>query len=171
MEIHFTPMFANAFQFALDKATVEGKVTIGLLAVVSLFSWTVMITKGRQLYRAHKAGKKFFAAYRETRDPLELFNKKEDYTGAPAFEVYLAGTEELAYHLKNNPVEVKARPKFSSHHQPEAVREIHTDFIARARVIKISSSSFESVRVVLERAVGAQAISLEKGIPHHLGRE
>ncbi len=157
-------MFANAFQFALDKATVEGKVTIGLLAVVSLFSWTVMITKGRQLYRAQKAGKKFFAAYRETRDPLEMFNKKEDYTGAPAFEVYLAGTEELAYHLKNNPVEVKSRPKVRSHHQPDAGREIPTDFIARSRVIKISSSSFDSVRVVLERAVGAQAISLEKGL-------
>ena len=164
MDIHFTPMFANAFQFALDKATVEGKVTIGLLAVVSLFSWTVMITKGRQLYRAHKAGKEFFAAYRAARDPLELFNRKEDYTGAPAFEVYLAGTEELAYHLKNNPVEVRSRPKFNSDDQPEALRELHTDIIARSRVIKISSSSFESVRVVLERAVGAQAISLEKGM-------
>jgi len=164
MDIQFTPMFANAFQFALDKATLEGKITIGLLALVSLFSWSVMITKGRQLYRAQKAGKKFFAAYRETRDPLELFNKKEDFTGAPAFEVYLAGTEELAYHLKNNPVEVKSRRRSHSRGQPDAVREIHTDFIARSQVTKISSSSFESVRVVLERAVGAQAISLEKGL-------
>ena len=104
MEMQFTPIFANALSFAFEKATIEGKVTIGLLAIVSLFSWTVMINKARQLYLAHKAGKEFFAAFRATRDPLELFNQKSDFSGAPAFEVYAAGAEELAYHLKNNPV-------------------------------------------------------------------
>jgi len=39
-----------------------------LLALVSLFSWTVIITKGRQIYRAHRSGKKFFAVYRATRE-------------------------------------------------------------------------------------------------------
>jgi hypothetical protein len=154
MDIQCTPFFANAFQFALDKATIEGKFTIGLLAIVSLFSWTVIITKGRQLYRANKAGKKFFAAYRATRDPLDLFNRKEDFTGAPAFEVYAAGTEELAYHLKNNPVTVKARPRSpSSAGQPAVALEANTDFFARSIVTKISHSSFESVKVSLERAV------------------
>jgi biopolymer transport protein ExbB/TolQ len=165
MDIQCTPFFANAFQFALDKATIEGKFTIGLLAIVSLFSWTVMITKGRQLYRATKAGKKFFAAYRATRDPLDLFNRKEEFTGAPAFEVYASGTEELAYHLKNNPVTVKARHRSpSSAGQPMAALEANTDLLARSIVTKISHSSFESVKVSLERAVSAQAISLEKGM-------
>jgi biopolymer transport protein ExbB/TolQ len=164
MELHFEPFFANAFQFALEKATPEGKVTIALLALVSLLSWTVMISKARQLYRAQKAGKRFFTAYRSTRDPLEIFNRKEDFTGAPAFEVYNLGAEELAYHLKNNPVVVNARPKGMPPGQNEAAREIHTDFFARSMTTKISSSSFESVKVVLERAVSAQAISLEKGM-------
>lgn len=95
MEVQFTPIFANAFSFAFEKATVEGKITIGLLAVVSMFSWTVMINKARQLYLAHKAGKKFFAVFRATRDPLELFKQRGDYTGAPALEMYAAGAEEL----------------------------------------------------------------------------
>src|SRR5436190_7343539 len=99
-----TPFLANAFKFAMEKATVEGKITIGLLVVVSLLSWTVIINKALQLYKASKMAKKFFEAYRTTRDPMDLFNKGSEFNGAPAYEVYYAGAEELAYHLKNNPV-------------------------------------------------------------------
>lgn len=159
MQIELMPIFANAMTFALEKSTIEGKVTIGLLAIVSLFSWTVIIKKARQLYLAQKAGKKFFEAYRATRDPLELFNKKSDFTDAPAFEVYAAGAEELAYHLKNNPVTVRAKAKSSG----EAATG-HTDHLAKSTVTKVSGSAFESVRVVLDRSVGQQALSLEKGM-------
>jgi biopolymer transport protein TolQ len=159
MQIEFMPIFANAMTFALEKATIEGKVTIGLLAVVSLFSWTVIIKKARQLYLAQKAGRKFFEAYRTTRDPLELFNKKSDFTDAPAFEVYAAGAEELAYHLKNNPVTVRAKAKSSGE-----ASSGHTDHLAKSTVTKVSGSAFESVRVVLDRSVGQQALSLEKGM-------
>src|SRR6267154_2738049 len=66
------PLFASgALRFAFEKATIEGKITIGVLIVVSIFSWTVIISKARQLYRARKIGKKFFIAYRATRYPLE----------------------------------------------------------------------------------------------------
>jgi len=61
------PLLASgALQFAFEKATTEGKVTIGVLIIVSLFSWTVIITKFRQLYRARKMGTRFFASYRST---------------------------------------------------------------------------------------------------------
>ena len=76
----FHPMLASiALQFAFEKATTEGKITIGVLAVVSLFSWTVIFTKIRQLYLARKMARKFFTAFRATRDPLEIFRKQEDY--------------------------------------------------------------------------------------------
>ena len=160
----FNPIFANALQFAFDKATTEGKVTIIMLAVVSMISWTVIIQKGRQLYRATKSGKKFFAAYRGTRDPLELFQQKTDFTGAPAFEVYQAGAEELAYQLKNNPVPVRPSSAGRNVQSHKATEAPHTNFIAKSITTKISASSFDSVRVILERAVSAQAISLEKGM-------
>ncbi|MCX8154893.1 MAG: MotA/TolQ/ExbB proton channel family protein [Verrucomicrobiae bacterium] len=139
VDLMTTPLLANALQFAFEKATTEGKVTITMLVIVSLFSWTVIIRKARQLYLARKWTKRFFSAYRATRDPLDLYRKQEDYTGSPAFEVYFTGAEELDYHLKNNPVNVKGRTK-------------------------ISQASFESVKVALERAVSAQALSLEKGM-------
>ena len=63
--IPFSPIFASALDFAFKKATTEGKITIGVLLILSIFSWTVIITKARQLYRARKTARKFFKAYRE----------------------------------------------------------------------------------------------------------
>ncbi len=159
----FTPILANALKFAIDKATIEGKLTIILLILVSFTSWTVIINKARQLYKASKMARKFFSAYRATRDPMDLFNKDEEFNGAPAFEVYYTGVEELAYHLKNNPVQV-VRIASANNNLPEEARGAQTDLLARSITTKISNPSFESVKVAIERAVSAQAMSLEKGM-------
>ena len=106
--IAFSPFFASgALRFAFEKATTEGKMTICALIVLSIFSWTVIITKSRQLYRARKAGKKFFAAYRDTRDPLELARRGDEFDGAPAYELYYTGAEDVEYHLMTNPVRIE----------------------------------------------------------------
>lgn len=132
-------MASGALQFAFEKATTEGKITIGVLFCLSLFSWTIIITKFRQLYLARKWTKKFSAAYGETRDPLEIRRKKAEYPGSPAFALYELGAEELEYQLRNNAVTVRGEPR-------------------------ISSSSFEAVKVVLEEAASAEAMALEKGM-------
>ena len=91
-EIAFSPFFASgALRFAFEKATTEGKATICALIILSIFSWTVIITKARQLYRARRAARKFFKAYRETRDPLDLARHGEEFDGAPAYELYYTG--------------------------------------------------------------------------------
>ena len=55
---------SGALQFAFDKATMEGKITIAALVVLSFFSWTVIVTKTRQLYLAVKLTRKFIAGRR-----------------------------------------------------------------------------------------------------------
>jgi biopolymer transport protein ExbB/TolQ len=153
------PMLAaNAFQFVIEKATTEGKITIGTLLVLSMFSWTIIITKFRQLWIARRASKKFFAAYAETRDPLDILKKNATFEGAPGYQLYVRGAEEVAYHLKNNPVDVKDATVVRS------VGDGNTDHLARARTTKVSAASFEAVKVVLEEAAAAQAMSLEKGM-------
>jgi biopolymer transport protein ExbB/TolQ len=155
------PLFASgALRFAFEKATTEGKITIGVLIVVSIFSWTVIISKARQLYRARKMGKKFFAAYRATRDPLDIYRRNEEFDGAPAYELYHTGGEETEYHLKNNPVQINRVQSIV----PGISTQAQTDIIARSITTKISHASFESVRVALERAASTQALSLEKGM-------
>ena len=159
-----SPFFASgALRFAFEKATTEGKMTICALVILSVFSWTVIITKGRQLYRARKAGKKFFSAYRETRDPLELARSGREFDGAPAYELYYTGAEETEYHLKNNPVQVAQLNRSTGSRVPTATGA-ETDIIARKITTKISAASFDQVRVALERAASAQALALEKGM-------
>jgi biopolymer transport protein ExbB/TolQ len=136
----FDPFFAaSAVQFAFDKATIEGKVTIGLLALLSLFSWTVIITKGRQIWRARRMSRKFLAAYRETREPMDLYRAKMEFDGAPAYEVYITAAAELNYHLDKSPVTNNGRKQ-------------------------ISLSAFDFVRGAMERTVSAQGMALEKGM-------
>lgn len=153
---------SNAIGFAYEHLTKEGFCTILALFVVSIFSWTVIITKARQLIRARKAGKKFFEGYRETRDPLELYRSNKEFDGAPAYELYVTGAEEMAYHLKNNPIQVTQVRSLG----PGSGRENYgeTDILARSITTKISRTSFESVQVALERAASNQALSLEKGM-------
>jgi biopolymer transport protein ExbB/TolQ len=135
-----TPLFADgALQFAFEKATTEGKITILVLFVLSLFSWTIIITKFRQLHLARKWAKRFFAAYGSTRDPLDIKNRGEVFLGAPAYQLYIRGADELDYHLKQNPVIINGQRR-------------------------ISPASFEAVKITLEEAAAAEAMSLEKGM-------
>ncbi|MBU6402055.1 MAG: MotA/TolQ/ExbB proton channel family protein [Verrucomicrobia bacterium] len=134
------PLFASgALQFAFEKATPEGKTTICALLILSLFSWTVIITKFRQLWIARKWTKRFFAAYNRGHDPLEIQRKTENFEGAPAYHLYSRGADEVDYHLKHNPVPVNGQSR-------------------------ISLASFDSVKAVLEEAAAAEAMALEKGM-------
>ena len=134
------PLFAaNAAVYAVQNATTEGKATVIALLVLSLFSWTIIIKKFHQLMIARKATRKFLAAYASTRDPLDIQRKGEEYDGAPAYQLYIRGADELAYQLKNNPVTVKGERR-------------------------ISMASFEGVKVALEEAASGEAMALEKGM-------
>ncbi|HTQ52349.1 MAG TPA: MotA/TolQ/ExbB proton channel family protein [Candidatus Acidoferrales bacterium] len=156
------PIFAsNAAVYAIQNATTEGKITVVVLLVLSLFSWTIIITKFRQLMIARQATRKFFAAYNSTRDPLDIQRRGEEFEGAPAYQLYIRGADELAYQLKNNPVQVEA----ITHPAPaEGEEHTNTDFLARSVSVKVSMASFEAVKVILEEAAGAEAVALEKGM-------
>src|SRR5580693_3046322 len=130
---------ANAAVYAIQNATTEGKVTVAALLILSLFSWSIIISKFRQLNTARKATAKFLAAYASTRDPLDIKRKGENFRGAPAYVLYIRGAEELDYQLQHNPVTVKGERR-------------------------ISNSSFDAVKVVLEEAAGNQALKLEKSM-------
>ncbi len=129
----------NAFSFALKQVSTEGYFTMTLLAVVSLFSGSVIISKAFQLSRARRTSKKFFAAWQATKDPLELARSGKEFVGAPAYEVYRAAAEELDLQLNHNPVSVKGS-------------------------IKVSQGSFDLVKMTLERTASAEAMALEKGM-------
>jgi len=131
------PLLASgALQFAFDKATPEGKATIIVLFFLSLFSWSIILTKARQLYLSRKWAARFFTAYNATRDPLEVKRGNATFPAAPAFRLYSSGATELEYQLGK----------------------------ATGSAGRISNSAFDAVKVVLEEAAGAEAMRLEKGM-------
>jgi biopolymer transport protein TolQ len=163
LSIH--PMFAfagGAAGYAIANATPEGKATFFVLLILSLFSWTIILSKFRQLLIASKSTKKFMTAYSATRDPLDIQRKGEDkaFDGAPAYQLYIRGADELAYQLKNNPVVVNSAAAFTPTDGPHT----NTDFLAKSTRVKISMPSFEAVKVILEEAASTEAIALEKGM-------
>jgi biopolymer transport protein TolQ len=134
------PILADgALQFAFEKATTEGKITIGALFVSSMFSWSIIITKSRQLAIARRTARRFFGAYAEIRDPLELRRAGTKFAGAPAFRLYNRGADELAYQLEHNPLAAQGKTR-------------------------VSLASFDAIKVVLEETAAAEAMSLEKGM-------
>jgi len=136
----FEPFLASsALQFAFEKSTLEGKLVIFSLLALSLFSWTVIITKLRQLFIARRTARKFFAAYESSRDPLEILKQGQEFEGAPAYQVYIRGADELKYQLENHPKMVDGQQQ-------------------------IGTGSLDAVKVTLEEATGSEALNLEKGM-------
>src|SRR5438128_8586176 len=89
---------AGGLLFAFDHATIAGKLVLLLLAIGSIFSWSIMITKLRVIQFARKQNARFLAAFRQDRQPLRLFEKNARFPGSPLFNVYRAGCREMAFH-------------------------------------------------------------------------
>src|SRR5947207_7195631 len=134
---------AGGLVFAFDHATIAGKLVLLLLAVVSIFSWSVMITKLRVIQFARKQNARFLGAFRQDRQPLRLFEKNARFPGSPIFNVYRAGCQEMTFHLLGS-------------------AEVDETFRARLGVPdKYTSPQMGAVTAAMERAVGETALELE----------
>jgi biopolymer transport protein TolQ len=147
---------SNAAAYAIQNATTEGRVTVVTLLGLSLFSWTIIFSKFRQLNVARRATKRFLDAYASTRDPLDIHRKGEVFKGAPAYQLYLHGADELTYQLENNPVKDLSASSVNG--------ELADSGSSAKSATKISTASFEAVKVILEETAATQAIALEKGM-------
>ena len=134
---------AGGIVFAFEHATVAGKMVLLLLAIGSIFSWSIMITKLRVIQFAKKQNLRFRAAFRQDRQPLRLFEKNARFAGSPNFNVYRAGCQELTFQLLGS-------------------AEVDETFRARLEIAdKISPAQMHAVNAAMERAVGETALGLE----------
>lgn len=134
---------SSGLVFAFDHATIAGKIILLLLAIGSIFSWSVMVTKLRVIRYARKQNVQFLHAFRQDRQPLRLFEKNARFPGSPLFNVYRAGCEEMAFQLLGSP-------------------EVDETFRARLGIAdKISPAQMGAVSAAMERAVGETALKLE----------
>ncbi len=141
----FIPTFlaAGGLLFAFEHSTVAGKLVLAILCIGSVFSWSVMITKLRVIQFARKQTKRFLAVFRKDRQPLRLFENHARFPGAPLFNVYRAGCQEMTFHLLGS-------------------TEVDETFRARLDVAeKITPAQMRAVNSAMERAVGETALELE----------
>jgi biopolymer transport protein TolQ len=134
---------AGGLLFAFEHCTVAGKMVLFFLAIVSIFSWSIMITKLRIVQFAKKQNARFRAAFRQDRQPLRLFEKNARFSGSPNFNVYRAGCQEMTFQMLGS-------------------AEVDETFRARLDISdKISPAQMHAVNAAMERAVGETALDLE----------
>ena len=134
---------AGGLLFAFEHSTIAGKLVLTLLCIVSVFSWSIMVTKLRVIQFARKQTARFLAAFRKDRQPLRLFESNARFPGAPLFNVYRAGCQEMTFHLLGS-------------------AEVDETFRARLEIAdKITPAQMGAVNAAMERAVGETALELE----------
>jgi biopolymer transport protein ExbB/TolQ len=134
---------AGGLLFAFNHATVAGKIVLLLLAIASIFSWSIMITKLRVIQFARKQNARLLAAFRQDRQPLRLFEKNARFPGSSVFNVYCAGCQEMTFQMLGS-------------------AEVDETFRARLDIAeKISPAQMGAVNAAMERAVGETALELE----------
>lgn len=89
----------SGFWFAIRESSWPGTVVCVVLAVLSCFSWAVMVSKLRVVSRAYSRDRQFLNRYRDERDPLALYESGDLVHGSPAAGIYHAGARELSFHL------------------------------------------------------------------------
>lgn len=134
---------ATGLMYALTEATWEGKLILLTLFMGSIFSWSVMVSKMRNLRLARLQNERFSALFRRSREPLRIYEQDVAFEGSPLYEIYRAGCEELAFQMLGS-------------------TEVDETFAARVESApKISSSQMRAVTAAMERAVGESALRLE----------
>ncbi|MCS6897232.1 MAG: MotA/TolQ/ExbB proton channel family protein [Nitrospira sp.] len=129
-------MSSGGVAFALSHATLEGKITISVLLVFSLVSWTIIVNKFRQLGKAKRRNGAFLEAYSKSQDSLSLFSKGplKEFQGSPMYDLYYGGCEELK----------TQQDKYGTE--------------------RIPRHGMNAVRIALERVLGESAVNLESGM-------
>ncbi len=139
------PMFLMAAEvrqhelyYIWQTATIEAKIIILFLAVLSIFAWSVMAAKAAQMRRAKKLNLVFTTEFRGQKAVLDIFDRRVQVDGCPLFAVYLEGCRELV-----------GRQKSAAKQGPASM---------------ISLKSMEHVKRTLERAVADESLKLEAGL-------
>ncbi|MFV0416607.1 MAG: MotA/TolQ/ExbB proton channel family protein [Chthoniobacterales bacterium] len=129
--------------YSFTESTLEGKIIVAILFVGSIFSWSVMVTKMRQLRFARHQSRHFSSLFRRNREPLGIYQQDLAFDGSPLYEIYEAGTTELCFQMLGS-------------------TEVDETFEARLKSSpKITSAQMRAITAAMERAVGESALKLE----------
>jgi len=74
--------------YALRESNLSGKVIVVILFVGSIFAWSMVLTKFRELSQAKKVSRRFLSAYRKEAHPASLFIRRQRFQESPIYVIY-----------------------------------------------------------------------------------
>lgn len=133
---------------AFSDSDFSGKLIVFILLFGSMYAWTVMLVKLKQLGLADRASARFLAAYRKEENPIGLFVRRSQFKGSPNYEIYINSCNALgeAFELAGVDDEDLFMGGVGAEH-------------------KLDSIKVEAVKVVAERIMAEQVLALE----HQMG--
>lgn len=142
-------VLAGGLLTAVRESDLQGQVIIGILALGSAFTWSVMLTKWQQLRRARFTGREFLNHFRRDRDPLHLFINSFELKQAPLYNIYRMGAEEISAQLGGR--------------KPRAGGQLPLETPVTTR--ESGTVNIGTLRNVLGRAIDAEVMQLESHLP------
>lgn len=88
--------------FAFRQSNDAGKVIVIILFVGSIITWSVMLTKFKDLHQARKASQQFISAYRSEGHPVSLFLKRQKFAENPLSCIYDKSCAALGVTLESH---------------------------------------------------------------------
>ena len=86
--------------FAFRTSNLAGQIIVIVLFIGSVFTWSVMLTKWRELKRAMKDTHDFLLDYRKENHPAGIFLKRQRYEASPVYIMYEKGCQALGSALE-----------------------------------------------------------------------
>lgn len=129
--------------YGLEHSNLTCWVICGILALLSITSWAVILSKHFLLSRVQRANLIFLRQFRESNHPLELFQQREHHEFSSTYHIYHASCRELSWYLLGED-------------EPGAT------FAARLQGAgRITPSQMSAVQTAMERSVAEAALRLE----------
>lgn len=136
-------ILGSGLKFGLENSSHSGLVICGVLIVLSIVSWTVMLSKLWMISLARKANAQFLSEFRNSEHPLALYQMQRHFEKAPLYHMYHAASRELAFQLLGR-------------------EQADESFLSRLENAgRITPSQMSSVEGAMERAAGEASIRLE----------
>ncbi len=130
-------------QYGLEHSNLTCWIICGVLALLSITSWAVILSKHFLLSRVHKANLSFLREYRESNHALELYQQREPHEFSSFYHIYHAACREMSWYLLGEDVP-------------------GSTFAARLQGAgRITPSQMSAVQVAMERSVAEAALRLE----------
>ncbi|OYW76883.1 MAG: hypothetical protein B7Z37_06720 [Verrucomicrobia bacterium 12-59-8] len=130
-------------QYGLEHSNPTCWIICGILALLSITSWAVILSKHFLLSRVHKANLSFLREYRESNHALELYQQREPHEFSSFYHIYHAACREMSWYLLGED-------------------EPGSTFAARLQGAgRITPSQMSAVQVAMERSVAEAALRLE----------